>query len=87
MTDKEFDEAVAKAVKAQAQEDAQVEEASAHDVTGGTVFWAIVAGAISPIIGGGYGVYQLAKGRTNKGALYVGVAIVMFVISFAIMSG
>jgi hypothetical protein len=79
----DFDNAVQKAVD---QRDAEKDQAKAN-VTTGTYIWAIVAALVSPLIGGCYGIYQLANGRTKKGWIYVGFAAAVFVISLALLSG
>ena len=79
----EVDKAVQEALN---QRDAE-ENRTKADVTTGTYVWAIVAALCSPLIGAGYGIYQLTQGRTKKGWTYIGIAVVGFVLTFAVLSG
>lgn len=67
-----------------AEERKQVEE-KAKEISGGDV---VAAGCLGlfPIIGFIFGLVHLSKGRTNKGLLYMGAAVALFVIAFVFLS-
>ena len=82
----EVEQAVQAALAQKEAADKREQEAKATEVTGGTIFWAIVAALISPIIGVIIGIVNLVKGRTNKGWTYIGCALAGFVLSFLILA-
>ena len=82
----EVEQAVQAALAQKEAADKREQEAKAADVTGGTWFWAIVIALLIPIAGVIYGIVNLVQGKANKGWLYIGVGVVGWIISAALMS-
>jgi len=61
-------------------------EAKAKEIGGMDLLGALF-GMLFPFIGIIAGIYQLAKGRGSKGALYLGAAFAGFVCGFAVLMG
>jgi len=69
------------AVKDALEEERKKVEEKAKEISGGDV---VAAGCLGlfPIVGFIFGLVHLGKGRTNKGLLYVGAAVAIFVVAF-----
>lgn len=84
MTEKTQAEQVAEAIAAIKAEEKRQEEEEAKKITGLTVL-AAIAGGLIPIVGIGLGLYNLVKGRTSKGFLYLVLAIGMWIVSVMVL--
>ncbi len=86
MEQKEYDEIVSKAAKELATAQLLSKEAQDQKITGITVL-AAIGGFIIPIVGVILGLFNLVKGRTAKGFLYLVLGIGGWIVGAIIMFG
>lgn len=74
------DKEVQYAVRDALEEERKKVEEKAQEISGGDV---VAAGCLGlfPIVGFIFGIVHLAKGRTNKGLLYMGAAVALFILA------
>jgi hypothetical protein len=57
-------------------------DAKAQELGAGAVIGAILVGALSPLIGVIVGFVLRGQGKLKKGNMYLGAAVVMFILTF-----